>query len=508
MSKSRFIRIPAVIIVIAALLSVLPFASAAEAEYNPSQSYKNSKYYTAYKNVKLTGDQAQDVANIAKSQIGYHESSSSYDLSGYSSGSGNCTEYSRWYGNQGSYWCNIFVSWCGFAAGVSPSVFPKLTSVGYSYYNIMPAAGAECFRFSHGSELQPGDIIFCCTCSGGYGCMDHVGLVVDVDSDYIYTAEGNMSNQVSAVKYPVSSGYSSHFRSRINYVARPDYSIKTADISEIKKADAVTVKNGVLYARYDTCLSAEDALKFCKIIGAKPADVSSAKAKKICAKLASGGDYERYFVSSSKGKKADSYIDADKNVTSASGRKRAAGLIVSVNIKSFKPVNTASFGGKKYEIYDNAVCYEFAREYAKTLGGSILSTASENDIKLVSLLLKERDAYYLKQNGKLFTLSNDGKGELEKAANIMNGKKCGFIVVYDEEAKVTVTYDANGGENTPIESVVKKGETVAITETEPVRENRTFIGWAFDEKAKTPVFEKGDKVSAGSSMTLYAVWKK
>ena len=85
--------------------------------YNVSSQYKASKYYTNLINVKLTGNQAQDIANVALSQEGYHEGNSNADLGGGSSGTSNYTEYGYWFGNQFN-WCAVFVSWCASQAGI------------------------------------------------------------------------------------------------------------------------------------------------------------------------------------------------------------------------------------------------------------------------------------------------------------------------------------------------------------------------------------------------------
>lgn len=89
--------------------------------YSGSSSYKSGKYYTNLTNVTLTGDQRTDIVNVAKSQIGYQEGSSSSQLSGTIKGSANYTEYGRWYGLQ-DMWCAMFVSWCAHVAGIPTSV--------------------------------------------------------------------------------------------------------------------------------------------------------------------------------------------------------------------------------------------------------------------------------------------------------------------------------------------------------------------------------------------------
>ena len=164
MTKSRIKRI-AVVLLTTVLMATSVFSVSAAAkslEYSASSSYKSSSFYKNLSKVELTGDQVTDICNVAKSQVGYHEASF-IDYSGNSSGSGNITEYGRWYGRQG-YWCNVFASWCGYVAGIPSSIYPKLTSVGPSYYSTLPAAGADCFAFSSGRPLQAGDLIFCCTC--------------------------------------------------------------------------------------------------------------------------------------------------------------------------------------------------------------------------------------------------------------------------------------------------------------------------------------------------------
>lgn len=132
MTKSRRIKsISAIIALILVLSSMLSVNAAAKSlEYSASSSYKSSSFYKNLSKVELTGDQVTDLVNVAKSQVGYHEGA----LSGYGSGSSNITEYGRWYGNNGTYWCNVFVSWCAYVAGIPSNVFPKLAGVGNAYY--------------------------------------------------------------------------------------------------------------------------------------------------------------------------------------------------------------------------------------------------------------------------------------------------------------------------------------------------------------------------------------
>lgn len=207
-------------VLVSVLLIIATIATSAMAltpGYTVSNSYKNGSYYGKLLNVKLTGNQAQDIVNVARSQIGYHEGSSNSDLSGSSSSSGNYTEYGKWFGQQ-SAWCAIFVSWCAAQAGIPTSVIKKNAVAGGTTCNY----GEKKVSFSARTP-KPGDIIYVQNDSDS--AADHVGLVIDVDDTYIYTAEGNYSNKVSQVKYYKSSGNQIHSsKTRILFYGVPGYS--------------------------------------------------------------------------------------------------------------------------------------------------------------------------------------------------------------------------------------------------------------------------------------------
>ncbi|MCD7830014.1 MAG: DUF2272 domain-containing protein [Clostridiales bacterium] len=165
-----------------------------------SSSYKKGKYYKALMALKLTGGKRSNIVSIALSQLGYHESSSTSKLSGSSSGSGNCTEYGRYYGMTRGAWCAMFVSWCAREAGVSTSVIPKYAAV-RSYHSYYKKKG----RFYSWSKVRKksyvpkeGDLILYANVKGG--TAHHIGYVVSVtytsSKVKIVTVEGNSSDQV------------------------------------------------------------------------------------------------------------------------------------------------------------------------------------------------------------------------------------------------------------------------------------------------------------------------
>lgn len=508
MTKSRIKRI-AVVLLTTVLMATSVFSVSAAAkslEYSASASYKNSVYYEKLMNVKLTGDQVTDLVNVAKSQVGYHEASYS-DYSGTSVGYGNITEYGRWYGRQG-YWCNVFASWCGYVAGIPSDIFPKLTSVGTSYYSTLPSVGAECFSFSSGKKLQAGDIIFCCTCSGGYGCIDHVGLVVDVTEDTIYTVEGNMSDQVLACEYPASSGYSSRLHARINYVARPQYENNSETATTITEATTVKVVDDNVYALFDVAVNYKQAKELSEKMGGQLVSIGTKKELNILSKLAGENGFGRYYIGEHfNSKKSVCSVITEDGISKSSETRSTTGFICEINADKLEAVNGAVLNGVRYEVYDTPLTYSQAKAVAEAKGGT-LAEVDDDNAKMLSLLLKDSKKYFVESNKEASAkaLLNNGNAEVKKAKAFDKKYNTGFIVEYKVSEKYTVIYNANGGENAPIEKVAEEGETVLVSSLAPTKNNKIFMGWSFDEKAKTVDVDFGDAIKVTEDITLYAVW--
>lgn len=543
MMKSRIKRSFA--IALAVILTAVPMfsvnAAAKNVEYKASSSYMSSEYYKALCEVELTGDQITDICNVAKTQVGYRET-------GY-----NYTEYGRWYGNQ-SYWCNVFVSWCAYVAGIPSSVFPKLTAVGNSYYSTLPSVGADCFAFGS-KPVEAGDLLFSCTCSGSFGCIDHVGLIVDVDDQYIYTVEGNMSDQVKALTYPVSTGYSAYNHARINYIARPNYQDRSATVSNIGRAEAIKTTENSIYALFDMAIAYDEAESVCSLMGGHLVTITSEKEQELVNDIIENGSYYEYYIGlsdetengvyfwgngepynytnltgSSRANLTAVTISSEGNWAEAISNKRKTGFICELEIDKMIPANTAKFGGSRYEIYDASLTYEQALAFAKAKGGKLAEIETDSENKLISLLLKDCAQYYLGvcgtkrevttidysnyaekvkyDNGKenYAVMLNDGSAKWSVADIFESETLTGFIIEYDETLKHTVTYDANGGINTPNEQIGEAGAEITISETIPELQNAEFLGWSTKKNAKEADYHSGEKISVTENMTLYAVW--
>ncbi len=159
-----------------------------------SDEYRNSQYYNQLNSCTRTGANRQTLANIALSQVGFHEGS----LNGYSASANNMCEYNRWfYGKNVSGdaypWCAVFISWCARNAGIAKEVIPTTAAARKQggFYDWSIAHGRYYSSVSYSPQV--GDIaIF---------TWSHVGIVVDVSGNTVTVVEGNSSQKVSKYNY-------------------------------------------------------------------------------------------------------------------------------------------------------------------------------------------------------------------------------------------------------------------------------------------------------------------
>ena len=186
--------------------------------YSVSDEYKASKYYTQLTKVELTGNQRENIVNIALSQDGYHEGNALVDLSGGNQqGAKNYTEYHKLFPKkgQGVSWCAMFVSWCARQAGIPTSIIETsfladAGSFGASYY------GRDAQRTKDIDYIpKKGDLIIFdwkengyCTKEPASDYGDHVGIVIEdanKDIGLVKFIDGNSTtNNVRIKTYELS----------------------------------------------------------------------------------------------------------------------------------------------------------------------------------------------------------------------------------------------------------------------------------------------------------------
>ena len=152
---------------------------------------------TAMNKVKAAGT-AADVVALAQSQVGYHEKASNYNLDDFTANSGyaNYNKYARDIGvANGQAWCATFVWWLMQMSGVPSNAYPSRTTVTRDWFN---QRGLYHARGTY--TPKPGDYVV-------FGNVAHCGIVESVSGNYVYTIEGNSSDQVKRNCYPLTHSY-------------------------------------------------------------------------------------------------------------------------------------------------------------------------------------------------------------------------------------------------------------------------------------------------------------
>ncbi len=185
-------RVLSVLLIAAVLIGTLPTYAGA--------------YSTDYPNTWAnTGNQANDIVQIALSQVGYHETGN------------NHTKYNAWFYQYDNpvAWCAIFISWCANQANIPTSVIAKNASSNKGSF--------QTATYGFSSAIQPGDIAYIGKTGGSNS--SHVGLVVEVTASSITTVEGNYSDQVKRCTYNRNTGTRSYTTAEsILFFGRPNYS--------------------------------------------------------------------------------------------------------------------------------------------------------------------------------------------------------------------------------------------------------------------------------------------
>ena len=141
---------------------------------------------------KLTGDKAQDLVAVARTQLGYLASMKNYIVT-EEGRKKPYTRYGAWTGYPYADWCAAFVAFCLHYAHVDLPV-----GIGsQSYQSTLQDKGL--YREKEGYEPQAGDLIF--FGMGGSPVANHIGIVIEVSGDIITTIEGNHTNKVETFTY-------------------------------------------------------------------------------------------------------------------------------------------------------------------------------------------------------------------------------------------------------------------------------------------------------------------
>ncbi len=162
---------------------------------------------------ELTGVWAEDVVAIARSQLGYTESTRNFVVSEDDNKQKGYTRYGAWYGNPYGDWCAMFASFCLYYAGVPEWEFPEADGC---WAWTVALDKRELYADAETSEYVPvpGDLVFFNSMGDNGKPIDHVGIVEEVkyqaDADgenvpvSLVTIEGNSSGMVLRNDYSLS----------------------------------------------------------------------------------------------------------------------------------------------------------------------------------------------------------------------------------------------------------------------------------------------------------------
>ncbi len=167
---------------------------------NPEADVESASVWERTLPTSLGDNWAENVVAVAKSQIGYTESTANYAVDENNAIHGY-TRYGAWFGNPYGDWCAMFASFCLHYAGVPQTSVPYASGCIYWVEQLQDAglyeSAADCFP-------EPGFLVFFDT--DGDELADHVGIVTEVaeDGESIQTVEGNIGGAVVTRSYPAS----------------------------------------------------------------------------------------------------------------------------------------------------------------------------------------------------------------------------------------------------------------------------------------------------------------
>lgn len=157
-----------------------------------------------FADVELTGNWAEDVLAIAKTQLGYQESTRNYDVTEDNKIKGY-TRYGAWYGDPYGDWCAMFVSFCLHYAELDEAGMPLDANCEH-WIQTLTEEGI--YEKAEAYTPKPGDLVFIDWNDDDKA--EHIGLVAEVTEETdeaptaIRTIEGNASDTVKYVDYKLT----------------------------------------------------------------------------------------------------------------------------------------------------------------------------------------------------------------------------------------------------------------------------------------------------------------
>ena len=429
-----------------------------------------------------TGNQRQDLLNVALTQLGYTE------------GECNDTKYGTWYGMPFQAWCATFVTWCARQAEISTDILGRsaLASPKRGYFNIPYYDGAK-------YTPKPGDLFF-------YKNFSHVGIVYYTEGEYFYCIEGNANPEHSVDGFWVIIN-----KRKISdyYFGVPPYEGGDKDHSYARG-----VESGHPHKVYYKCSDCGD-----KYYTGYTEFKEGCSACLSCGCTASGAGYYRYLSN-------QNYPRLAIRAEHSTGSAEVGGIS---NGASVKVLGTGS-GGWAYVEYYGTRGHVQMKNLTKYYGppkSPKISTDRQEYIWDDNVVISWTEAanaekYYLEilRNGEQivnesmglirdYTIKNAKVGTYEvrvQAANL-SGRSDVAVHTFQVQDTYHVSFDPRGGSGAPESMTQVLGRAVTLPETQPSREGHVFLGWTEEQTGNFAVYKPGSSLVGDGDMTLYAVWK-
>lgn len=161
---------------------------------------------------ELSGVWADDVIAVAKSQLGYEESTRNYIVTDEGKTKGY-SRYGAWYGDPYGHWCAMFASFCLHYADVDTSLIPLDCSC-QNWIETLSKENYDLYRTADTYTPVPGDLIFFDNDqTDNQVRSNHVGIVVELIAEdgeninQVKTIEGNASNMVKYCTYNLTDSH-------------------------------------------------------------------------------------------------------------------------------------------------------------------------------------------------------------------------------------------------------------------------------------------------------------
>ena len=154
--------------------------------------------------VTLTGEWDEDLLSIARSQLGYQESTRNYEVMEDGETIKGYTRYGDWYGMPYGDWCAMFVSFCLNYADIHQAAVPYEANCP-AWIEALQDEEYALYRLAGEYTPVPGDLIFFDWEEDG--TADHVGIVTEIipateeEPAKIKTIEGNTGDRVAQQEY-------------------------------------------------------------------------------------------------------------------------------------------------------------------------------------------------------------------------------------------------------------------------------------------------------------------